>query len=275
MRLSKALVAVAPLLATAMGSAIPSLETRQAGWPACQQTLSCTFDQIQSSTMQERLAFVQYMESQWFGPLNSANQFRAIEGVITFFIGKNLGAPNSWISYVDTGIVEAIQRGGAMALGLSTDTGGNPGTTLWRDFFIGMRDGTYTTRQDHDYAWGLAEATATEWSKAQKADILASAPATQQELNWYQFTVLFRWILRHEPETILLLTPIFLFKADDFVYWLTDVTRSEPTICGSQAAWSISGSFSFTLDSILDFPENVVDLLRAVYDCGSDFFENS
>jgi hypothetical protein len=154
MLFSKALVVLAaPLIAAVTGSAIPSssssssLETRQAGWPACQQTLSCTFDQIQASTMQDRLTYVRYMQSNFFGPLNAANQFRAIEGVITFFISKNLGAPDSWISYVDTGIVEAIQRGGAMALGMSTDTGGNPGTTLWRDFLVGMRDGTYTTRQ--------------------------------------------------------------------------------------------------------------------------------
>jgi hypothetical protein len=87
------------------------------------------------------------MQSHFFGPLKSSNQFRAIEGVITFFLSKNLGAPNSWISYVDTGIVEGIQRGGAMALGLSTDTGRNPGSALWRDFFVGQRDGTFKTRK--------------------------------------------------------------------------------------------------------------------------------
>ena len=87
--------------------------------------------------------------------------------------------------------------------------------------------------------------------------------------------MLFRWILRNKPETILLLTPIFLFEADNFVLWLTDVTRSEPTICGSQAAWAVSGTLSFDLDSIVDLPENAVDLLTAIYNCGSDFFENS
>lgn len=132
------------------------------------------------------------------------------------------------------------------------------------------------SHQEHDYAWGLAEATATEWSKASKADVLASAPATRQELNWYQFTILFRWIIRHEPETILLLTPIFLFKADDFVYWLTDVTHSEPTVCGSEAAWAVSGALSFSLPgSVVALPGQVVDLLRAVFACGKDFFESS
>lgn len=136
------------LLASAGASVLPTLVSRQqAAWPACQQTLSCTFDQIQSSTMPARLTYVQYMQSNFFGPLHSSTQFGAIEGVIEFFISKNLGAPGGWISYVDTGIVEAIQRGGANALGLSTATGGNPGTALWRDFFIGQRDGAYTTRQ--------------------------------------------------------------------------------------------------------------------------------
>lgn len=103
--------------------------------------------------MAERLIYVQYMQSHFFGPLKSSNQFRAIEGVITFFLSKNLGAPNSWISYVDTGIVEGIQRGGALALGLSTDTGGNPGSVVWRDFFIGQRDGTFKTRKVSRWWW--------------------------------------------------------------------------------------------------------------------------
>lgn len=139
------------LLATtaAYAAVLPAgLEPRQAaGWPACQQTLSCNFDQIQSSSMAERLTYVRYMQSHFFGPLNASNQLRPIEGVIQFFISKNLGPPNSWVSYVDTGIVEAIQRGGALALGLSTETGGNPGSVLWRDFFVAQRDGTFASRQ--------------------------------------------------------------------------------------------------------------------------------
>lgn len=106
--------------------------------------------------------------------------------------------------------------------------------------------------------------------------MLAAVPATRQELNWYQFTILFRWIIRHEPETILLLTPIFLFKADDFVYWLTDVTQSESTICGSEAAWAVSGALAISLPgSVLALPGQVIDLLKAIFACGKDFLENS
>ena len=66
---------------------------------------------------------------------------------------------------------------------------------------------------------------------------------------------------------------IFLTRADDFVFWLTDTTRFEPALCGSQAAWAISGTLTFDLEGIVSLPANVIDLLRAIYDCGSDFIE--
>ena len=115
-------------------------------WPNCQKTLSCTFGQIASSSMAARLSYVRYMQSNFFGRLNAGTQYRAIEGVITFFDRNNLGAPESWISYVDAGIVEGIQRGGAIALGMSTTTGGNPGAEIWATFLRGMRDGKLGSR---------------------------------------------------------------------------------------------------------------------------------
>jgi len=157
--------------------------------------------------MQERLDYVRYMQTSFFGRLNAGNQFRAIEGVITFFVKNNLGRPGSWISYVDTGIIEAIQNGGAIVLGLGSRSTGNPGTEKWAAFFRQMKAGGYASRGDHDSAWGEAEATATEWSKEQKADKLANRAATGQEKNWYTFTKVFRWIMRNEGKTTVLLTP--------------------------------------------------------------------
>jgi hypothetical protein len=68
---------------------------------------------------------------------------------------------------------------------------------------------------------------------------------------------------------------IFLTESHNFVFWLTDVTRVEPALCGSQAAWAIAGTLSFDLNDIVQLPSNAVDLLRAIYDCGKDYFENS
>lgn len=96
--------------------------------------------------MDTRLEFVRYMQAVHFGKLNSANQFRPIEGVITFFIDENLGSPGSWVSYVDAGIVEAIQRGGAIALDLGTFDGGNPGSPKWNTFLTEMKNGELDDR---------------------------------------------------------------------------------------------------------------------------------
>ena len=182
--------------------------------------------------MQERLEYVRYMQRVHFGPLNCDDQFRAIEGVIRFFIDKDLGEPGSWVSYVDAGIVEAIQRGGAIALGKSGATGGNPGSQKWASFMRTMRDGGFVDRrvrmplskyssplcsstastrpqyrtrrsklmlfqlkkQAHDTAWANAEESATFYG----ADLGDAGPGrpTGQILRWYGFTIAFRDIMR-------------------------------------------------------------------------------
>ena len=94
------------------------------------------------------------MQSEYFGPdLKCPTQWRAIEGVIEFFQSKNLGAPGTWVSYTDAGIIEAIQRGGAIALAMSTDTGGNPGSELWANFMTKMNAGELNNR---DVSWTLS-----------------------------------------------------------------------------------------------------------------------
>jgi hypothetical protein len=191
----------------------PALTPRQNSWPGCQTTLSCNFWHIESSSMQARLDYMQYMQDTHFGPLNASTRFRAIEGVIKFFLSENLGAPGSWVSHVDAGIVEGIQSGAAASLGLpvaqsAPPANDNPGIAVWAAYYAGQhRSGGYATRQAHDSAWGEAEATSTEWAKEEVADVVGQPPATRRELNWYEFTKLFRWILRNEDLTILLLRP--------------------------------------------------------------------
>lgn len=113
--------------------------------PACWTALTCSFHQIEDMSLSTRLLYVQYMETR-FVPLNAGNQFRAIEGVIEFFISKGLGGPGTWVSYVDAGIVEAIQRGGAIALGIGSSQGGNPGSAPWADFLTKMKRKELTDR---------------------------------------------------------------------------------------------------------------------------------
>jgi hypothetical protein len=116
-------------------------------WPSCQYTLSCSFAAIEKTSLATRLAYLRDMQKDRFGPVfNCGDQWRAIEGVIIFFQGKGLGEPGSWVSYTDAGIIEAIQRGGAIALGLSTETGGNPGSELWAKFMTDVKSGRLNDR---------------------------------------------------------------------------------------------------------------------------------
>jgi hypothetical protein len=132
-----------PLLVPPGGGGGPPATT----WPDCQYSLSCTFDTIEGLSLGTRLTYLQWMQSNFFGPeLNCGTQWRAIEGVIEFFQSKGLGAPGTWVSYTDAGIIEAIQRGGAIALEFSTDTGGNPGSNLWADFMKKMHAGQLNNR---------------------------------------------------------------------------------------------------------------------------------
>ena len=114
--------------------------------PDCRTTLSCTFDEIQTWTMARRVQYMQDMQALRFGPLKAQDQFRAIQAVIDLFQEKGSGAVGTWVSYVDAGIVEAIQRGAGIALNLHNDDGGNPGSRLWLSFFNQMKAGQLADR---------------------------------------------------------------------------------------------------------------------------------
>ena len=105
------------ILATAV--AVPMASADEARTPAdCAAALDCSIDDIDLLTMAERLEFVRAMESGHGAELGVPDRWRNIEGVITFFRDQRLGASGTWVSYVDAGIVEGIERGLALAKGL-------------------------------------------------------------------------------------------------------------------------------------------------------------
>ncbi|KAI9890593.1 MAG: hypothetical protein M1814_003791 [Vezdaea aestivalis] len=171
---------------------------------------------------------------------------QAIEGVIIFFMNKGLGAPGTWVSYVDAAIVEGIQRGGAIALGFSDAQGGNPGSVKWADFMRRMKNNQLGERDAHDYAWSDSEQTSTEYGR-RTADSL-SLPTTNQTLRWYKFTQIFRWVMRNRQLVVQLIkdaapfpTGFIISKSAQLIIdWLTNITDATPTICGSDAAWELS-----------------------------------
>ncbi|KAH8728337.1 hypothetical protein GQ44DRAFT_824170 [Phaeosphaeriaceae sp. PMI808] len=215
----------------------------------CQKTLSCSLAEIEALSTKTRLAYIKNMQADFFGPLNAGNQFRAIQGVVQFLSTDNLGNPNSWISYIDASILEGIQNGGANALGLHNNDGGNPGTKLWAEYLRTMKRGGYSTRDQHDFAWASSEQSSTTHGK-QIAD--QKFKTTAQENLWFVFTQVFRWIMRNKGASVaavrtVILTgsvvnpPLLLLlpQADDFVNWLTDITNPKPAECFSRAAWDV------------------------------------
>jgi hypothetical protein len=62
------------------------------------------------------------------------NRWRNIEGILEFFIDRNIAAPGSWDSVVDSCILEAVERSVAIAAYNQTDDFGNPGSSCYAQF---------------------------------------------------------------------------------------------------------------------------------------------
>lgn len=120
----------------------PTTAVPTASTPAqCVSSLSCTYNDFNAMSMNDRLTFIRSLESQHGPAFNAPDQWRNIEGIIAFFIDNHLGAPGSWVSYTDSAILEGIERGFAIASGLSTDTFGSPCSNLWAGFLTDLKAG--------------------------------------------------------------------------------------------------------------------------------------
>ncbi|MPZ79157.1 MAG: hypothetical protein GEV28_01650 [Actinophytocola sp.] len=211
----------------------------------CAATLDCTAADIDLMTMAERLEFVRAMQEGPGAQLGVTDRWRNIEGVITFFRDHRLGAPGTWVSYVDAGIVEGIERGIAIALGRSDDGFGNPGSATWATYITGVAEGTWATRGAHDRAWSEAEQASTEHGVAVAES--HGQYATGVEQRFYQFSETYRWALRNRPFALDLLAVYgWLIHPDlagarvPFYDWFTDVRESAPSIKGCEMAYGFA-----------------------------------
>jgi len=211
----------------------------------CASTLDCTVADIDAMSMAERLEFVRGMQSGPAAALGATDRWRNIEGVITFFSDRGLGAPGTWVSYVDAGIVEGIQRGIAIALGWSTDTHGNPGSAKWASYLTRLSTGQLPTRALHDRAWSDAEQASTEYGNALAES--HGVPATAAEWRFYQFSEVYRWTLRNRPFALDLLAvygplihPDLAGARAPFFDWFTDVSESAPSVKGCEMAYGFA-----------------------------------
>ncbi|MDQ0376907.1 hypothetical protein [Amycolatopsis thermophila] len=215
-----------------------------AGATTCTTTLTCTAADIDGMTIAQRLTFVRELAA---GPAADvvpgyAPRWRNIEGVLEFFADRGLGASGTWVSFVDAGILEGVERGIALARGDSTDTYGNPGAPLWASYLTRLRDGKLSGRSVHDRAWSEAEQASTEHGVV-LAEHVHGVAATPVEERFYQFSEFYRWTLRNRPMLLDLLTPP-VGPGDQrqltFLDWFTDVTNDEPAHRGSHLAYDLA-----------------------------------
>lgn len=236
-RLLVAVTAAATLATMAAPTAVAEAD--------CKSTLDCTVDEIDAMPMAERLEFVRDMQSGPAATLGAPDRWRNIEGVITFFRDRGLGAQGTWVSYVDAGIVEGIQRGIAIALGWSAETGGNPGSAKWASYLTRLSTGQLSTRTAHDKAWSEAEQASTEYGNALAES--RGVPATAVEWRFYQFSEMYRWVLRNRPFALSLLAiygplihPALAGARVPFYDWFTDVSESAPSYRGCEMAYGFA-----------------------------------
>ncbi|HEU5474153.1 MAG TPA: hypothetical protein VFV67_26200 [Actinophytocola sp.] len=233
------------VLVLVTGLAVPAAAEVPRTPGECAAALDCTAADIDLMTMAQRLEFVRAMQSGPAAGLGAHDRWRNIEGVISFFRDHGLGPSGSWVSYVDAGILEGIERGIAIALGRSSDGFGNPGSARWAGYLTRLSRGELTVRSVHDRAWSDAEQASTEHGVA-----LAAAHgqfATPVEQRFFQFSELYRWSLRNRPFALdllavygVLIHPQLFGQRVPFYDWFTDVRESAPSYKGCEIGYGFA-----------------------------------
>lgn len=223
----------------------PSARAEGLDGRSCASTLDCTAQELERMPIDERLVFIRALQDRVAEEYVPGFQhWRNIEGLLTFFKEKGMGAPGTWVSHVDAFDLEAIERGVAMALGESSDAFGNPGAPLWADYLNRMRRGELADRAVHDEVWSTAEQASTDHGRRQ-AEVDGVLP-TRLEWNLFQFSELYRWMMRNPQSALIMLDDLSTgtvglpFVPADFLLWLTDVTRSVPVYRGAHVAYDVS-----------------------------------
>lgn len=263
------------VLALAAGLVAPVPASAAVRGPGeCAASLDCTAAEIDRMSMADRLEFLRLLQSGPAAALGASDRWRNIEGVISFFRDRGLGAPGTWVSHVDAAILEGIERGIALALGRSTDDFGNPGSARWADYLTRLHRGELTARNTHDRAWGEAEQASTDHGVA-VAEQVHGLRATAVERRFFLFSEFYRWTLRNRPAVLDLLlvyaavlNPLLILRRVPFVDWFTDVRESTPSRKGCEIAYAyarldpINGAFS-TLELLLAYIPELFEEFQA------------
>ncbi|KAL2006140.1 hypothetical protein VTN00DRAFT_9794 [Thermoascus crustaceus] len=212
-----------------------------------------------------RLNFQQYMQAEHLGLLAAADQLGGLEGATTFTIRRGLAEPGSWLSYVEAAATEAAERGAAMALGYSNNTGSNPGAVRWFNFFHQQSGGRLSERRLHDRLWASASQSSMLYGVGQ-ANIATVPKGTPREQFWVS-AIRFRGEVMQERSLIIFFVRAALaltnkplaVMIEGVINFFTQVTSPVPARVYSEIVWRLGGIlFGFHVAGGLSDPEELM-----------------
>ncbi|HZD16293.1 MAG TPA: hypothetical protein VE196_14460 [Pseudonocardiaceae bacterium] len=166
---------------------------------SCAATLACTIDDFNGMSIGERRAFAAEFQRLYGMQFYSSGKWNNVDGVLQFFRDDGLGKPGSWVSWVDSSILDGFERGAALALHRPGGDQGNPGADRWYLYFSTMEHTRgNVAKEDADRLWSEGEQTSTEHGYAVAAGHGASPGLP--ELSFAGGGEVYRWILRHEGQ---------------------------------------------------------------------------
>ncbi|KAI5302587.1 hypothetical protein KEM56_000545, partial [Ascosphaera pollenicola] len=213
----------------------------------CWGDMSCSFLDIESMSMPDRLSFLKYIIVHKLTLLDAADQAGAEEGMMNFMIGKKLSHTKTYLSCLNAAVLESVQRGAAIALNISRDTGGNPASPKWAKFFIQYQRGQLDDRNYHDLAWAKAEQSAIDYGILLAETLPGIEQPTGRILRFVRASTLYRTIMMYRRTILWLLrisfaftNPSVAFSAEELLDWLTDITQPESIEFLGEVSWAVS-----------------------------------
>ncbi|KAK3950958.1 hypothetical protein QBC32DRAFT_263460 [Pseudoneurospora amorphoporcata] len=276
---------------TASADAVSVTGTSILEWPTCKDTLACNFNILQNVSLSDRLIYLVTIQVKLLGgPNKSQTQFKAIEGLMQYFIDKNLPNPNIAPSYGLAGVLEGIQRGTAIALGKSNDTYGNPSSLLWANF---LRKEDWAA---HDAAWSRAFQVGLNYGVQTGDRLTGTTVGVNSNVDVPEraavFNILTAWTILAQNEGVIgrvfslvfetdqanastsapgVFLPLYPygFTAEKFINWIFNVSDPKPLYCLMDVAFSDCAIAGLRIEAttFLNDINNVVTIIPAFLRC--------
>lgn len=154
-------------------------------------TLQATAEYINAMTMPERIEYLRTIRQDQFG---LRDKWRDLEGVMGFFHDHGWGDPDTWVSWVNAGVLHSIARGiSAYSVG---DTP-HPGAAAWASYIERYTRGELATRNLHADAWSHATEVSTDWGLLLATEHDCEPTSTEQRFLTIAQTC--NWLMRNRP----------------------------------------------------------------------------